>query len=143
MVREDIYSAFFSILQSAQGFQTISRKLAHIDDVPKESMPYAAQNQIRETPFADTLSGPSATQIELSWFIYVAESSDSSVPSAPILNAAVDSVMNLLPSVANPVTLQVNNQTYIVIRGPVQYFEGLLGDKAAAKIDFIVRVPFA
>lgn len=149
MVREDLYAALFSLLNSqtvSNGgmFVTATRRLDHIDEVDQALMPYVAQNQYTEVPHLDVLEGGATTKITVHWYIYTALDNESTDPSSPQLNVAVDAIEGLIPSLAGArTTFTVKGVTYGLQRGPVQYFEGLLGTKAAAKIEIIVLAPLA
>ena len=149
MVREDVYNAIFALLAPLTTGKeplvlTTSRRLAHIEDVAPETMPAVYQTQIDETPTQDVLAGGVGTQITLQWYVYVgATDPQSTAALSSQLNPIVDAVLGLLPSVANPLVIQIDNQTCNFRRGKVQYFEGLLGVKAVAKVEIVVTVPFA
>ena len=146
MIREDVYNAIFGLvtpLATSGLLQTTSRRLEHVEDVPSTSMPAMYQNQVMETPFKDSMSGAYLTQLDLEWYVYVATDPNLQDPSTPVLNPIVDALVALLPGVNNPYAIQISGQTCNFSRGKIQYFEGLLGAKAIAKIELSVIVPFA
>lgn len=149
LVRESLYAGLFSLLNSllttsGGPFVTVTRRLDHVEDVDPAEMPYAAQNQVSESPATETLQGGATTLAVVHWYIYCAIDNQSTDPSTPTLNPLVDAVVGLLPAVAGAtMQLVINGVAYGLKRGPVQYFEGLLGTKAVAKIEVVVLAPFA
>lgn len=145
MVREDVYNAIFSLLNGLVPgtLKSASRRLLHIEDVTPDAMPCAFQNQVSESAFGDTMVGGQMTSINLLWYVYVAVDNESDDPSTPTLNPVVDAVVNLLPNINNQIAIQIDGVTCQLRRGAIQYFEGLLGTKAVAKIEVIVLAPFA
>lgn len=146
MIREAVYAAIFQLvdpLVAADTLQTASRRLEHVEDVPSTSMPAMYQNQVAEYPFQDSMSGGILTRIDLEWYVYVATDPNTRDPSTPVLNPIVDALVGLLPSATNPMSIHIDGQACSFSRGKIQYFEGLLGAKAVAKIELSVIVPFA
>jgi hypothetical protein len=129
--RESVYAALFAKLQSLPGLVTVSRRLQNVQDVAPESFPAAFQLQGEQSA---KFSGntPAVFTWKADWLLYVHNDDPTSAPSTS-LNTLIDAASALL----NPPPGQ-NKQTlgglveYCAIDGPVQVFEGVLGDRAVA-----------
>lgn len=142
---ESVYAASFALLQTLSvggNFNTISRRLKHVEDVDPLAMPAVYQLQINRQPTIETLQGIAVWTLRCHWYIYVS-APDETAPSSPLLNPRVDEVLNLLPQdPEQAVQVSVGDlQIAITADGPVEFFEGLLGNKSVARIPIRMLVP--
>lgn len=134
---EAAMAALFALTDPLTQFKTKSRRLQFVEDMQPEALPAVFQNQIQR---ADefTLNQMTASVVDLEWYVYAFQA-DELAPSTPILNPLVDAVLNQLPPVGP--LLRIGGVAMTVSRsGPTHYFEGLLGQRAVARIPLRVRV---
>lgn len=132
--------ALFALLDGISvTLKTKSRRLLFVEDMPANDLPAVFQNQIAR---ADNLGLNElyAADFDVEWYVYAMQPNQDK-PSTPILNPVVDAAINCLPPNGGKITLS-NGSTVAVFRsGPTHYFEGLLGQKAVARIPIRLRVP--
>ena len=118
-------------------FKTRSRRLLFVEDIGAEKLPAVFQNQIaRNDEFA--FNQLTAAIVDVEWYVYCFQGNQDA-PSTPILNPLVDTLLNQLPPVGP--LLRVGGVVMPVSRaGPMHYFEGLLGERAVARIPLRLRV---
>ena len=135
--REAIYSAFFELLTTIDGFVLTSRRLRHWGDVPMEVQPALFMAQKPET-VTQQKGLPAKHTLNVDLYLYVKTGEDEEGVPASILNPLVDAVDQLLAP--DPFTgyfaLQVNGQTisHCWIDGEIINDEGVLGSQAVAII---------
>lgn len=134
--RETYYGELFTRLKALEGgvFKTVSRRLAHWNDVPAEQQPYLGIAQVNET--GDYAAGRTEQwHLRLVLYIYVNEPNPEGAPSI-LLNQAMDAVN----AVFTPDNHNVNACTfgglvhYARIDGTTETDEGTLGPQAVARV---------
>lgn len=135
---EAALAALFALTDPlASSFKTRSRRLQFVEDMGAESLPAVFQNQVARTD-EFTFNAITAAVIDVEWYVYCFQG-NSEAPSTPILNPLVDALLNQLPPVGP--LLRVGGVAMTVSRaGPTHYFEGLLGERAVARIPLRVKV---
>ena len=132
MNREAIYGALFDRLAALEGFQTISRRLKHWADVPKDAQPALYMAQTGEQP-STTTGQPTKWRLQLDIYLYVQVEPDQA--PAPQLNPLLDAVCNLL-NTPHPITgrygLGIDGVEWARVDGPIETDEGTLGSQAVA-----------
>lgn len=146
MTREALYALLFARVTAlvGHGLVTTSRRLEFVEEVAVERLPGVWQLQVDETLAGSTLGGMAIINADVDWYVY-ASAPDESQPSTPILNPAVDLVMGLIPHAGDADNTLFRdpdgNVIQLTLRGPVKYYEGLLGNKAVCCIPLRMMVP--
>ena len=132
MTREDIYGALFSLVSTAPGLVTFSRKLQHWNDVPSSQRPALFQAQKSETA-VNTTGIPTKWMLNVDLYIYVSTLGANS--PGEILNPIIDFVTHVLdyPFPGQPQTLGGLVQ-WARVDGTIETDEGTLGADAIAII---------
>lgn len=131
MIREDVYSALFTLLNNSARFATASRKLKHWSDVPIADQPALFIAQSGET--GQTVTGqPTKWVFAVDVYVYARAGGDA-LPST-IINDLLDSITAAIAP--NPVTGNVQTLGGLAHRcyidGQITTDEGTLGDQAVA-----------
>jgi hypothetical protein len=138
MTREQAFAAIFAKLSTLTQFVTQSRRLQLVETFDVGSMPAIFQQQINEPINSQQYSLSEGSfqysALNVSWYIYVAQS-DSTAPMTPPLNSLVDAVVNLVWSGEQANIVVVGEENFALIPTSITYYEGLLGDRAVARID--------
>lgn len=134
MNREAVFGALFTLLQTATGFKTFSRKLAHINDVAPEMMPYCAM-VCRSQRVEQTQHTPPKYTLPVDLYVYVTSQGTDNVPQTTLNNCldAIDAVLakvNVFPET----NLGLGNVKHVRVQGEIQTDEGTLGDFAVAVV---------
>ena len=133
MNRELIYSSLLTLLTSASGITTASRRLRHWSDVAPSDQPALFMVQKSET--AQVVTGqPTRWSLRVDVYVYVRGASD--IAPASILNPILDAMTAaLLPDIvgSGPETLG-GLVSYARIEGMIETDEGALGDQSVAII---------
>lgn len=144
MNREQVYQALFARGQGAAGFNTQSRWLKHIEDLSPPQFPAFYQYQVEEQWSHTAGNLPPMGSLRVEWWVYV-QSGDETVPHSALLNPLVDALCASLglppafsPSPAGGQTLN-GLVTSVQLDGPIQYAEGILGDRGFAKIPILLK----
>lgn len=141
---ETIYQSLFELLQDpslAGVFVTTTRRLKLVEDVDENQMPYLGQLQLDRLPEIDVLGGTLGWVCNAEWYLYVSAPNED-VPSTPILNPIVDKLLNLFPQEGgSALGFTTGGKVCTLTHGAVEFYEGLLGQKAVVKIPIKVRVP--
>lgn len=144
MNREAIYAALFSKVEALAPatFTTASRRLAFVEELDPTAFPAVYQNQVSEAPAIFGNFGPIGIHLDLEWYVY-AYAPDESSPSSPLLNVVMDAVLELLgKDQSTPVNFEVNgSQCAVWVNGVIGMWEGILGNRAVARIPIRVLVP--
>lgn len=139
---ETAMSALFALLANVSGvtLKTTSRRLQFVEDMQPEALPAVFQNQVaRNDLFAQTTVYGADFDVE--WYVYCFQA-NMDLPTTPILNPLVDAVLAVLPPDGARVPLGDSGSTMTVSRaGPTHFFEGLLGERAVARIPLRIKVP--
>ena len=139
MIREDIVSAFFALLQTIPGVNTFSRRLKHWDDVQPDAQPALYLTCDKQTVIQDTSGLTPVWKIQLTIYLYVFNADVTSTPSIA-LNNFLDVIEGMLVPTVGPLGFPNTVQTlgglvrYAWISGPIETDEGVLGDQAIAII---------
>lgn len=146
---EAVYAASFALLQTLASsvsppgpFKTVSRRLRLVEDVGVEEMPAVYQYQLHAVPVQQTFAGLAVMTYRAHWYIY-ASAPNMDAASSPILNPLVDAVLARVPqeTTGTAVQVQVGGDTVsLTIDGSIEFFEGLLDNKAVARIPILIRV---
>lgn len=147
---EAIFAGLFGILApigpvSGGGdgtFVTMTRRLQLVEDVDGERMPYVGQLQIDRAPVQETFAGVATWIVRAVWYVYV-NAPNMDTASTPLLNPAVDAILNLFPQEGGPVFGYMigTKQVSLAFDGPVKFYEGLLDSKAVAEIPLKLLIP--
>jgi hypothetical protein len=140
MNREPIYSALFAKISQIEGFNTVSRRLKHWDDVTPSEQPALFQSQKSEA--VSTVPGMNPVwEFHLDLYLYARSSGDPFSSPAIILNPLIDSVVAALAPdpISNKQTLGGLVQ-HCWIEGAIETDEGVLGDQAVAIIPIVMKV---
>jgi hypothetical protein len=137
MNRENIYVALFNVVDTAArgaGAVTISRKLLHWTDVPPVNQPAVFQIQRTES-FQQARGVPAKWTLLVDLYVYVNTAEDPQVAPTTKLNPILDALESaFLPCEPDgPVTLG-GLVSHAWISGPIETFEGLLGEQEVAII---------
>lgn len=131
MVREDIFSALFTLIAAAPGLVTTSRKLKHWNDVSANEMPalflaQGAQNAMVRTG--------EPTRWELNGTIWVYVSTIDNDPG-PVLNPILDAICNTLGLNGAGYQQTLGGLVeYARVEGTIETSEGTLGTTEVCKI---------
>lgn len=146
---ESVYAASFALLQQLSAsvsppgpFKTVSRRLRLVEDVDPSQMPAVYQLQLSMTSELTTFQGMAVMGYRAHWYIY-ASTQDMDVPSTPILNPLVDSVLSRVPQETSGTAVQVQvggTTVTLTVDGKIEFFEGLLDTKSVARIPILIRV---
>lgn len=146
MNRENVYAAFFALLQDMQNapFTTVSRRLAFVEDLAPEYFPCVYQNQVSEQAKQYTFQGVACWGFTLDLYVYAIQP-DTDAPSTPLLNPLVDKVCEILGVSSETIgVFEVDGHSCgIMLNGTINTFEGLLKDRAVSVIPIALTVPFA
>lgn len=136
---EAAMAALFALTNPLTQFKTRSRRLQFVEDMAPETLPAVFQNQVSRTDnFA--LNTIYAADIDVEWYVYAYQANDLE-PSTPILNPLVDAALNALPPDWTKITLAGGATATVFRAGPAHFFEGLLGQRAVARIPIRMKVP--
>lgn len=136
MTLEPVYAALFAKLGTLSAtFNTISRRLAFVEELAPELFPAVYQLQTDIGTKALTMHGPIVWTIDAHWYVY-AHQPITTLPSTTVLNPLIELAVSLLgTSDGSPGTITVAGDTMgLMLNGQIQIFEGLLGDRAVAVI---------
>ena len=139
--RESVYAALAASLANLVGIKTVSRRLKHWADVPRDEQPYLGISQARETS-EGAIGAPMKWKWQLDLYLYTNSQTDET--AATNLNAALDSVCNALNAL-NPVTgrntlgLPLDVQ-YCRVDGSIETDEGTLGQQSVAIIPVTIFI---
>lgn len=140
MSREEIFNALFNKVAAATTFKTSSRRLKHWNDVPAVEMPAIFQ---LETPQVYERQGrglPAKKYFNAELFIYVYCPNSSDIPSTQI-NNALDAIETVLaPDPATGLQSLGGLVMDCWIKGTIEIYEGLLGDKAVVILPIEILV---
>jgi hypothetical protein len=139
--REQIYQAFLNLVSAATigtppvpAFNTTSRRLRDWSQVSSEEKPSLYQIQVSEDFKANESGMPYVDKLNLELYIFVAQNDDTDVVSS-LLNPLVDSLIAAMQQKATDERQTLGGLVYnVMISGPVEYREGLLGPNAFAVI---------
>ncbi len=136
--REEYYTEFFNRLKALEGagtVNTVSRRLAHWNDVSADMQPYIGVAQVRERGSYNA-GRTTAWYLDLVIYVYVTEPSPEGNPST-LLNKVLDLIESVFP-------YDDINQNTCTMGGMVHYVriaesgtdtdEGTLGSQAVARI---------
>lgn len=145
--REEVYAALFARGVGAAGFVTNGRRLRHIEELDTASFPAFYQYQVEEQWANGAGAGnlPPVGTLRVEWWVYV-QSGDDNAPHSSQLNPLVDALCSSLGlppafSVAPTGAQTIGGLvTSVQLDGPIQYAEGVLGDRAFAKIPLLMKV---
>lgn len=139
--RESIHAALFAVLQGAYAWQTVSRRLQNIQDVASEAFPAAFQMQGNQS-LEYRGDVPTVGTWEASWLLY-SISQDPAIAPSTQLNAMVDAALAALKPADGPVVKNTLGGLveFVAVKGNVEIFEGVLGDRALAIIPIKILVP--
>lgn len=141
MNREAIYSALFTKLSAAAGFNTTSRRLVTFNEVAAVDQP--ALFVIQRTESAATVPGLTTVwTLEVDAYVYVNTAGDPAISPSTILNPYLDAIVTAMAPdnvVTNKATLGGLVQ-HAWIEGKIQTDEGVLGDQAIAIVPIILKV---
>lgn len=132
LVRETIFAALFSKLQTVPGLVTVSRRLLHVNDVPASAQPalFLAQTSQR----ADYATGRTVMwHLSAAVYLYVKDP-PGAVPGKTF-NALLDGIANALaPDNAMTNACTLGGLAHWVRIGDIETDEGTLGEQAIARI---------
>jgi hypothetical protein len=141
MNREDVYAALLALaapLVNSGDLKTTSRRLVLAEEEAVESLPGLYQNQTKEVPSAVDFDGHFIWKLSVDWYLYIG-AADSTAVNTTALNPLVDKVLNLLPNPNNQFVFTVGGKCLeLGLDGPLQYWEGLLNDRAVVRIGIFV-----
>jgi hypothetical protein len=144
MNREPIKSTLFNLIAQlrfdigagTQSWVSISTKLKHWDDVDRSQQPAFFLSQGPQTPLPPVApNGPRAWHYDYTGRVYVntAGQQDPASVLNPILDA-IEAVFDPM-QIGSPQTLSGLCQ-WVRLEGPIETFEGTLGDQEVALIQF-------
>lgn len=138
MLREDVYAAFFALAAplGSSGFTTLSRRLVLVETFAPEAFPALFQQEVGEQSAVYTQSGVQFWIFECSWYLYAYQPNETA-PMTPGLNAMIDQVAQIFSD--NESCFWVDDQRIAVTMNRVEIWEGVLADRAVARIDFILK----
>lgn len=134
---ETALAALFALTAPLSQFKTKSRRLQFVEEMGAEVLPAVFQNQIAR---ADSFTQNKLvySDVDVEWYVYCFQG-NSTAATTPILNPLVDALLEALPPDGG--MLQVGGRGMPVYRaGPTHYFEGLLGERAVARIGLRIKV---
>jgi hypothetical protein len=144
MQLEPIYAALFAKLDAMRVAGTLknaSRHLEHIADYDVMNMPAGFQHQTT-LPITESKRGLSIRQciLNVDWYFYVPASQDS--PASPILNALVSAALAALEPAGYDAKQTLGGLAAdCYAEGTVEFYEGVLQDRAVAIIPIKVIAP--
>jgi hypothetical protein len=144
MNREAVYAALFSLLETAQGFATVSRRLRHWEEVQPEEKPAMFVRQTTETN-SGSVGKPPLWNLKGEIYIYVTTEAqiDRDIVPSQLLNPLLDSVTDLFAPEGMEYKQTLGGLVErCYISGPIETSEGSLGDQEVAIIPFTIVVPF-
>lgn len=137
-VRETIFAALFAKITAVPGVTTVSRRLKHWADVPRDQQPAIFMAQGRQT--VKTVRGqPPVWTMSVDIYIYCQTNNVGSPGEA--LNPLIDAIEAALAG-----NMAENTQTlgglveWCRIEGSIETDEGTLGDQAVAIIPISILV---
>lgn len=141
---EDAYAALFSKLDAmrvAGQLKNASRHLEHIADYDVANMPAGFQHQTT-MPITESKRGVRIRQkiLNVDWYFYVPASPDA--PASPVLNALVQKALDALapdPVIEKQTLGNVVTDCYV--EGTVEFYEGVLQDRAVAILPIKIVAP--
>jgi hypothetical protein len=136
---EAAMAALFALLDPLTQFKTTSRRLQFVEDMAPEALPAVFQNQVARTD-QFVMTQLFASDIDVEWYVYCFQAKTDAA-STPILNPLVDAIIEALPPDGGRLVLASGAQVTVSRAGPTHYFEGLLGERAVARIPLRLRVP--
>lgn len=149
MTREQTYGALFAFFAAltaggAPAFKTSTRKLRHWDSCPAEDSPALYMRQVTETAVR-TRGLPTKWTLSIELWLYArtnAQNDDSVIPSQ-VLNPLLDAVEAALQpdDLANNAVTLNGLVSHAAIEGPIQVYEGDMGDEAVAIVPITVLIP--
>lgn len=149
MNRNNIYAALLGILDDLLtdgSLKTLSRRLEFAEEVDPSRLPGVWQLQIRESIAEYATTGFACWYFDVDWYVYFCFNDESS-PTTPGIVPTIDKIMELLPhDDAGNVAAQFvvdDTQITLTLRDGLEYFEGLINNKAVVRIPLRLLVPTA
>jgi hypothetical protein len=149
MIREDIYAAVFAFFaglttDDERAFKTATRKVTTWDCVAPEDQPALLMTQ--ESEEATRVRGlPTKWVLHIKLWLYVhtGANNDPDVVPSQVLNPLIDAVEASLvvDDLSNNACTLGGLVSHCAIEGPIQIFQGDLGDQEVAIIPLVVVVP--
>jgi hypothetical protein len=136
-VRENAYSALFSLLQSIPQIKYCSRVLRSWQETPPESTPAIYLQVNAETRTRDGTRKPPITYLKANIFLYVETSTDG---IGIYLNPILDAIDNAIPDGIDVYNILGGVVQRCYVDGTTQIFEGSLGNTAVAIIPVTMLV---
>ena len=137
MTREQIYSALFSLIQTAcqgAGVVTVSRKLMHWTDISAQQQPAVFQIQKDEEP-EQKWKVPTKWKLNVDLYVYVNTSANPNTAPSSLLNPIIDAIEAvLLPNEPNGPQTLGGLVSHAWISGKIETSEGVLGPQEVAII---------
>lgn len=147
MNRENIYAALIGILDNLLldgTLKTLSRRLEFAEEVDPSRLPGVWQLQIKESPAEYANTGIACWNFDVDWYVYFCFNDETS-PTTPGMVPVVDKIMECLPHDDNGnIAAQFivdDLQITLILRESLEYFEGLLNNKAVVLIPLRLLVP--
>ncbi len=137
--REPIYSAIYSLLQTVQGFRTVSRRLKLWSDETAGPFPAVYMVQAGEDPTYQTKGLPAlwTLRVDLLLYTYQSDQKSSPMPQANNLVSAIEALLATDNSDGTFFTLGgLVNRCWI--EGSVEYFEGVTADMTICVIPLTI-----
>lgn len=137
MVREDIYTALFSLLQSKLGslINTYSRRLVLWSEIPSSQQPALYISQSGESVHQNRLGIPATFEMDATIWVYVNVGESLSAVPSTTMNPIIDAIINALnPKPLEKQTLGLAYVSHCWISGRIEIFEGILGSQAITLI---------
>ncbi len=138
MNREKIYSALYTLLQSAYPWVTSSRVLLHWSDVAPIQQPAVFMTQTGETAVIETRR-PTVYLLNVRVYIYIRSQTQDGENPAQLLNQVLDAVTDAMRPPRSAETLTLGGLVhYARIEGAIETDEGFLGEQAVAIVPIIM-----
>lgn len=133
MIREDVYSALFSLLTtnlSGLGVKTFSRRFALWTDIPKSSQPAVIMAQSGESAIQNTLGVPAKFELDVNIWLYINAGESLQTIPATIYNPIIDAITDAIaPPVGDKQTLGMEDVSHCWVSGKIEIFDGALGSQ--------------
>ncbi len=139
---ESVMEALFALAQPLVGttLATASRRPKQPQETPLQDCPALYQIEGQFHVKYGPSQPASVWDLRVAWAVIVAQN-DPTQPMSPPLNAAIDALAHALAPITGESQTLGGLVVYCAIEGPVEVFEGVLGDRAVALITIRILLP--
>lgn len=138
MIREDIYSAVFSLVSSIPGFVLKSRKVKHWSEVEPVDQPSLFMLQRKENA-STTTNMPTKWTLKIEIIMYAHTNGDPLIIPSSVLNPLIDQIVSKFePNDALGEQTLGGLVTRCRVDGDIETDEGALGDQGVVIIPITI-----